>query len=321
MRDDHTKIRNDGKRVFSLAKDGISCIPVLGRNVFDRVHQAIELHVHKGCIEVILCNRGEIVYESCGREYAFRPGTVFISRPDEPHRMQSYPKGLSTCYLLFRLPRANAPFLNLPPREARWLRNALLCAPERLFDATDRIRTCFRQLFALHDSLPRGTPERTLRLRQTVTDLLVEVALAARTPPRPETHVRLMRLVAEIRQRPEADYPINELAARVALAPSVLTARFKRITGLPPHAFVIACRIEQAKRELASGGRTVADIAFRLGFPSPQHFATLFKKATGLAPLIWRSRAGASRGARRALRSPMREASLGSTTHARAADT
>ncbi|MBR1588463.1 MAG: helix-turn-helix transcriptional regulator, partial [Kiritimatiellae bacterium] len=220
--------------------------------------------------------------------YAFRPGTVFISRPDEPHRMQSYPKGLSTCYLLFRLPRSNAHFLNLPPREARWLRDALLRAPERLFDATDRIRTCFRQLFAIHDSLPRGTPERTLRLRQAVTDLLVEVALAARTPPRPETHLRIKQLVDEIRRRPEAAYPIDELAARVALAPSVLAVRFKRITGLPPHAFVIACRIEQAKRELAGGSRTVADIALRLGFPSPQHFATLFRKATGHAPLVWR---------------------------------
>ena len=290
MRDDHAEIMNDGKCVFSLAKDGISCIPVLGRNEFDRVHQAINMHVHRGCIEIILCNRGEIVYESCGKEYAFRPGTVFISRPDEPHRMRTYPKGLSTFSLLFRLPRGNAPLLNLPPREARWLCCALRQAPERLFDATERIRTCFRQLFVLHDKLPRGTPERALRLRQTVTDLLVEVALAARMPPRSETHVRLEQLVAEIRGHPEAAYPVDSLAERTALAPSVFTARFRRLTGLPPHAFVISCRIEQAKRELATETRMVADIATRLGFPSPQHFATLFKKATGLSPLAWRQR-------------------------------
>ena len=291
MRRDRTAIENDGKCVFSLAKDGISCIPVLGRNEFDRIHQAINLHVHKGCIEIILCNRGEIVYESCGKEYAFRPGTVIISRPDEPHRMRTYPKGLSTCYILFRLPRGNAPLLNLPPREAKWLCDALRLAPERLFDATDRIRACFRQLFALYDTLPRRTPERALRLRQTVTDLLVEVALAARLPPRPETNLRIEQLIAEIRQKPEAAYPIGQLAERTALAPSVLAMRFKRITGLPPHAFIIACRVERAKRELEESTRTVADIAIRLGFPSPQHFATLFKKATGIAPLVWRSRA------------------------------
>ena len=291
MRDNGTKSGNDGKRVLSLAGDGISCVPVLGRNAFDRVRQAINMHVHRGCVEIILCNRGEIVCESCGREYAFRPGTVFISRPDEPHRMRTYPKGLSTCYLLFRLPRGDTPFLNLPPREAKWLRNALCLAPERLFDSTDRLRTCFRRLFALHDALPPRTPERSLRLRQTVTDLLVEVALAARTPPRQETHLRLEQLVAEIRRHPEAAYPVDRLAERTALAPSVFTARFRRLTGLPPHAFVIACRIEKAKRELADGNRTVASIAVRLGFPSPQHFATLFRKATGLAPLDWRRRA------------------------------
>ena len=282
------EIENDGKRVISLARDGLPCIPVLGRNDFNRMHQAIKSHVHRGCIEIILCNRGEIVYESCGREYAFRPGTAFISRPDEPHRMRSYPKGLSTCYLLFRLPRGGAPLLNLPPRESKWLCDALRLAPERLFDATDRLRTCFRQLFALYDTLPRRTPERALRLRQTVTDLLVEVALAARLPPRPETNLRIQQLIAEIRQKPEAAYPISRLAERTALAPSVLASRFKRITGLPPHAFVIACRIERAKRALAESARPVADIAVRLGFPSPQHLATLFKKATGLSPLDWR---------------------------------
>jgi AraC family transcriptional activator of pobA len=43
-----------------------------------------------------------------------------------------------------------------------------------------------------------------------------------------------------------------------------------------------------AKERLASTKASVSDIAQRLGFPSAQHFATQFKRETGLTPRAWR---------------------------------
>ena len=44
-----------------------------------------------------------------------------------------------------------------------------------------------------------------------------------------------------------------------------------------------------AKELLTSSDARVSDIAQRLGFPSAQHFATQFKRETGLTPRAWRA--------------------------------
>ena len=67
-----------------------------------------------------------------------------------------------------------------------------------------------------------------------------------------------------------------------------LTALFRRRTGLPPHAFLVACRMAKAKEMLQSSRQSVMSVARQLNFPSAQHFATQFKRETGLTPSDWR---------------------------------
>ena len=99
---------------------------------------------------------------------------------------------------------------------------------------------------------------------------------------------RLSQIVEEIRREPGRAYPVDELARRTALSPTGLLQRFKRLTGFPPHAFILSCRIEKAKLELEKGNASVAMIADNLGFPSAQHFATIFKRMVGKTPSEWR---------------------------------
>jgi len=100
---------------------------------------------------------------------------------------------------------------------------------------------------------------------------------------------RIERIVEEIHENPGKDYPVDELAQRAALSQTGLLQRFKRLTGVPPHAFVLACRIELAKRELENTSTPIATIADQLGFPSAQHFATSFKRIVGKTPSEWRA--------------------------------
>ena len=59
---------------------------------------------------------------------------------------------------------------------------------------------------------------------------------------------------------------------------------------LPPHQFVVSCRMEKAKDALATTDRSVAAIANDLGIATAQHFATLFRRETGMSPTAWRKR-------------------------------
>jgi AraC family transcriptional regulator, transcriptional activator of the genes for pyochelin and ferripyochelin receptors len=49
-------------------------------------------------------------------------------------------------------------------------------------------------------------------------------------------------------------------------------------------------RLHLASQYLQDTEETVAEIAHRMGYSSPQHFHTQFKKHFGLTPNEWRSR-------------------------------
>ena len=277
--------------LLDLTEDGIPCIPVIGRNDFSTVQKALGMHTHPGCLEIIYCRKGELEYESGRHTYQLRPGHVFTSLPDQPHRLVARPKGLSTYYLYMRIPKPRADFLGLPPRDARWLRGSLLTLPRRLFAASKSIPRLFREVFRFCDSLPPRSPERTFRLRLAIASLLLETVLSARNDGKSVVNDKVQSVIDEMRESPERQYPLDKLIARTFLSPSVLMSTFKRLTGLPPHAFLISCRISRAKRDLAAGDASVSSIASHLGFPSGQHFATLFKSETGMTPLAWREAA------------------------------
>ena len=282
-------------RVLDLSPDGIRCIPVLGRTHLrsggykNRSPYSLCEHMHEECVEISFCQRGELVFESMGREYAFTPGMVFISRPDEPHRLKDFPKGLLMYWLFFRIPRQGAPILSLPQSEARWLVDAILQMPRRLFRGDDRIRLAFQRVFMVYDEEQEKTPQRSLRLRLAVTDLLMALIDASGNAPERDRVSRIAAAVEEIRSNPAEPISIDGLVERLAMSPSHLIREFKRIAGLPPLAFRNSCRIAAAKRELERGNSSIVSIAARLGYSSSQNFATQFRIATGKTPRAWRS--------------------------------
>ena len=79
------------RRVVDLTRAGVSCLPVLGHTRFRRRWEDVEEHVHEGCLEISYCKSGQLAFESQGRIYPFLPGHVFVSRPDQPHRMKENP--------------------------------------------------------------------------------------------------------------------------------------------------------------------------------------------------------------------------------------
>ena len=278
-------------RVLNLSADGMPCIPVLGLTRLGKGGRSTtgEEHVHDECIEISYCKRGELVFESGGREYPLRPGDVFVSRPNEPHRLKMYPKGLLMYWMFFRVSKDSFPLLLLPKNEGRWLKATLRDLPHRMFVGGDRVGLAFRRLFAVYDQEPRRTPQRTLRIRAAVVDLLLSVVDASSGGEVQAGDKRVEQVIADIRADPVKAFSIDELASRTALSPSNLILRFKRLTGLPPQAFRNACRIERAKEELRNGPRTITALAIALGYSSAQNFATQFRLATGKTPRAWRN--------------------------------
>ena len=275
------------RRVLSLEPDGILCMPVIGFDCYRKKWQEASLHVHDECLEISLCLRGDLTLESNGKIYPFKPGVMFATGPEDVHRIRSYPKGMSKYWFLFRIPKDGFPLLNLPSKEAASLTDALMSIVNRPFAGTDEVKRLFKKLFSLCDTLPPGTSERSLRLRSVVLALLLAVVDAASATSYDRAEVRLCRLVEEMRKHPERAYPLDRISESLGFSPSNLLVRFKRLTGLPPHAFLLQCRIDRAKTMLAEGV-SVGSVAHQLGFSSSQHFSSQFKAATGFSPTGWR---------------------------------
>ena len=275
------------RRVLSLEPDGILCMPVIGFDCYRKKWQEASLHVHDECLEISLCLRGDLTLESNGKIYPFKPGVMFATGPEDVHRIRSYPKGMSKYWFLFRIPKDGFPLLNLPSKEAASLTDALMSIVNRPFAGTDEVKRLFKKLFRLCDTLPPGTSERSLRLRSVVLALLLAVVDAASATSYDRAEVRLCRLVEEMRKHPERAYPLDRISESLGFSPSNLLVRFKRLTGLPPHAFLLQCRIDRAKTMLAEGV-SVGPVAHQLGFSSSQHFSSQFKAATGFSPTGWR---------------------------------
>ncbi len=276
------------RRMSDLKGLGIPWLPQVGRNSVLRAMVPTPWHSHAGCIEIVYCQHGTCEYESGKGLYRLTPGKVFVSRPDERHRMMSNPYGLATYYLLFRVaPAASASGLE---RELRLLSGRLLGLP-RLFDGGSRVGTCFAQLLRLVSQPASGmaAAERRLRVLNAAISLLLAVVDAAALPPANGVSSRIQAVADEMRAAPGRAYPVEELASRIGYSTSSFQNAFKTTVGHTPHAYLLKCRIERAKELLEAGGRSVISIAEELGFPSSQHFASRFRLATGVSPTAWAS--------------------------------
>ena len=277
----------DGKerRTLDLRPDGVACIPVLGLSNFQSARTGTEEHVHPGCVEVSLCVRGNLMFESFGTCYPFLPGTVFVSLPTEPHRMRHNPKGLMLYRILFKVPGEGEAVLGLPSDESRWLVRQMTHFPLRLFPATARVKSAFERLFEVYDTAGRRSTARRLKMRSAALELLLALVEAPHAPasPKGRRNPKVDALVARMQSAPEQDYPLEAMAREAALSTVALNEAFKRATGLPPHAFLLDCRLKKGC-ELLRAGESVGAVAIRLGFSSPRHFATALKRATGRSP-------------------------------------
>ena len=277
------------RRVLDLSPEGIPCIPVLGFSNYRKARKSASEHTHPGCLEVSFCQRGSLVFESADKTYPLLPGNIFVSQPDEWHRLRTNPKGLVMYWLFFRFPQKGAPLLGLPADESAWLERALRTFPHRLFEGTERVRQAFQRLFHIYDTLPRKTAGRRVAMRCTCLELLISLVEAGACEPHVPSPERIAPLIQTMVTHPEAEYPTDVLIRRSALSPCVLTNLFKQTTGLPPHAFLLSCRIRRAKELLATTPSPITQIAADLGFSSPQHFAMHFKRETGTTPTAWRT--------------------------------
>ena len=103
---------------------------------------------------------------------------------------------------------------------------------------------------------------------------------------------RVRRVTQYVEQNLQRRLRLAELSALVHMSPYHFARMFKHTTGVPPHLFVIRRRIEQARALLATQRAPIAVVARLVGFQTPSHFTTTFRRLTGMTPSEYRSGVG-----------------------------
>jgi AraC family transcriptional regulator len=81
---------------------------------------------------------------------------------------------------------------------------------------------------------------------------------------------------------------IETLAAAANLSPFHFARSFRRATGLAPHAYVTARRMERARELLLADGLSTAALGALVGYSNPAHFRESFARWLGMSPAALR---------------------------------
>ncbi len=82
----------------------------------------------------------------------------------------------------------------------------------------------------------------------------------------------------------DMDFSVKELSGRVHMSRSQLFRKLTALTNMTPTNFLRIQRLKRAASLLSQNAASVTEIAYMVGFQSPTHFASSFKKQYGLPP-------------------------------------
>ncbi|MEM7049608.1 MAG: AraC family transcriptional regulator [Acidobacteriota bacterium] len=82
---------------------------------------------------------------------------------------------------------------------------------------------------------------------------------------------------------------LEDMAREAGISPYHFSRLFKKTIGQSPYQFVMAYRVEQAKRQMSDPTRSLVDVALSCGFSDQAHFSRVFKRFSGCTPSAWRS--------------------------------
>ncbi len=99
-------------------------------------------------------------------------------------------------------------------------------------------------------------------------------------------HIRLLN--EYIQEHLCRDIQIGELASLCGMGRTTFHQRFKATMHMTPYQYVMRLRVEKAKEMLMHSNLTLAEISLICGFSDQAHFATLFKRISGLTPAAFR---------------------------------
>jgi AraC-like DNA-binding protein len=90
--------------------------------------------------------------------------------------------------------------------------------------------------------------------------------------------------ISRIREGYRETIAVPELAQEIGMSPSSLHKHFRAITSTTPLQFQKDLRLLEARRLLIAGQHGVSDVAYEVGYESPNQFSREYSRKYGAPP-------------------------------------
>ena len=271
----------DERQIIDFGTWGWKDIAVLGKYHYTQARACLDNHQHRQMLEICFCSKGEQVYEVNGNLYKIKGGEIFITYPGELHGTGQFPEEKGEMYWLIIKCGNKSSFLQYKDTlAAEWYRQ-LLQLP-RHFKGSRGMKKLLEKTFQHFDS-QRNLMDRII-IQHQLEAFLLEVVRCSQSAITHRRAERLDRIDDFISTHLEDPVMLIQLADITGLSLSRFKTWFKEETGITPLDYVLKYKIKKAGELLTVRKLSVREAAFETGFQSPQYFATVFKKFTGLTP-------------------------------------
>ena len=121
----------------------------------------------------------------------------------------------------------------------------------------------------------------------------LEAVLMAREKavvPNRETNAEqiVQKVMIYLRENYSQQIDFASVAETHAVSAPYLSRLFHEYAGVSPSRYLIAYRMEQARKLLRDSRLSIGEIATRVGYPDPFHFSKTFKNSEGVSPSRFR---------------------------------
>lgn len=244
--------------------------------------------------EFVFVESGKMSALADDKKYIIKSGEMICHKPMEFHNLNPYHSDATAIIFCFHCEDEKMRFfdnkiLSVNQRQRLYLSDIITHA-EAYFDpkdpldiAKDGFMTKKEESAAFHLQFIQNSIELLLLSLYSSRSLDVELRVNSYTQ-----HLKRKKLSGDIRAYLEdnLDKPVHlsELASRFSYSASTLKTVFKEETGYSIIAYYNKLRLDTAKRLLLEKNHSVSEIAYTLGFHTPSHFSSFFKKMSGLSP-------------------------------------
>ncbi len=237
---------------------------------------------HETHFEIHIINNGTVNWWVEDEIYALEPGSVFLTKPGELHGGIKNIMQPSTLTWL----QVDASFLKDSSIEQE-----LLEISERQASSTPELLQLLETMLEEIETPKADSPRLlTAYLDIFLSKLLRQYQHKTSDENLPEVCRVLFKYIDE-HITAEEPIKVEDLCNHVGLSRSRIFQLFEEHVGQSPIAYINRRRVERAKHYLRQTKQQITQIALELGYSSSQHFATAFKRLTGLSPKEYRKSA------------------------------